>query len=177
MDTTGVGIGPDDRLGDIGPWRTGAATNDDQHGGMVVDEEPLEELSESECWTLLRSVDVGRLAAPSAAGGIEIFPVNHVVDQGSIVFRTAMGTKLSSAVDAHEVAFEADNVACTYSEQSDDPWSVVIHGTAALISRETELFDSFELAVRPWHDSSKPYFVRLVPTVVSGRRFRIEHDA
>jgi uncharacterized protein len=141
-----------------------------------VDEEPLEELSESECWTLLRSVDVGRLATPGAAGGIEIFPVNHVVDQGSLVFRTAMGTKLSSAVDAQEVAFEADNVACTYSQQVEDPWSVVVHGTAALISREVELFDSFELAVHPWHDSNKPYFVRLVPTVVSGLRFRIEHD-
>jgi uncharacterized protein len=142
-----------------------------------VDEEPLEELSESECWRLLRSVDVGRLATPAAGGGIEIFPVNHVVDQGSIVFRTAMGTKLSSAVDAHEVAFEVDNVACTYSEQLEDPWSVVIHGTAGLISLETELFDSFELTVHPWHDSTKPFFVRLVPMVVSGRRFRIEHTA
>jgi uncharacterized protein len=142
-----------------------------------VDEEPLEELSESECWMLLRSVDVGRLATPTAAGGIEIFPVNHVVDQGSIVFRTAMGTKLSSAVDAHEVAFEADNAACTYSDQVEDPWSVVMHGTAGLISLDTELFDSFELTVQPWHDSTKPYFVRLVPTVVSGRRFRIGHTA
>lgn len=142
-----------------------------------MDQEPLEQLSESECWTLLRSVDIGRLAIPTADGGVEIFPVNHVVDQGSIVFRTAMGTKLSSSVEAHEVAFEADNAACTFSQQVEDPWSVVMHGTASLISRETDLFDSFELAVRPWHDSNKPYFVRLVPTVVSGRRFRIEHNA
>ncbi len=141
-----------------------------------MDQEPLEELTESECWTLLRTVDVGRLAAPGAGGGIEIFPVNHVVDQGSVVFRTALGTKLSSAVDAAEVAFEADNAACNYSSQLEDPWSVVIHGKARLISLDTELFDSFELALQPWHDSTKPYFVRLVPTIVSGRRFRIERD-
>ncbi len=99
---------------------------------------------------------------------------NHIVDQGSLVFRTALGTKLTHALDAAEVAFEADNAARTYGEQLDDPWSVVIHGTAELITNDTELFDSFELNVRPWHISSKPYFVRLVPTGVSGRRFRVD---
>jgi nitroimidazol reductase NimA-like FMN-containing flavoprotein (pyridoxamine 5'-phosphate oxidase superfamily) len=139
-----------------------------------VEDLPLEELSESECWSLLRSVGIGRIAAPTARGGVEIFPVNHVVDQGSIVFRTALGTKLTAALDAPEVAFEADNAASTIDDQDDDPWSVVVHGTADLISLDTHLFDSFELAVRPWHRSNKPYFVRLVPTVVSGRRFRID---
>lgn len=142
--------------------------------------EPLEELSESECWTLLRTVDVGRLATPTSRGGVDVFPVNHVVDQGTIVFRTALGTKLTSALEATEVAFEADNAAHTFDEQverHEDPWSVVLHGSAELITLETELFDSFELTVRPWHVSDKPYFVRLVPTGVSGRRFRIEADS
>jgi len=138
-----------------------------------VDHEPLEELSGSECWTLLRTVDVGRLAAPNRRGGVDIFPVNHVVDQGSIVFRTAAGTKVTDAVEAPEVAFEADNAACSYDKQLDDPWSVVVHGVAELITIHTDLFDSFELSVRPWHISNKPYFIRLVPTSVSGRRFRM----
>ena len=142
--------------------------------------EPLEELSESECWTLLRTVDVGRLATPTGHGGVDVFPVNHVVDQGSIVFRTALGSKLTNALDAAEIAFEADNAAVRFDDQverGDDPWSVVIHGTAELITRQTELFDTFELAVRPWHVSDKPYFVRLVPTGVSGRRFRLEANS
>jgi nitroimidazol reductase NimA-like FMN-containing flavoprotein (pyridoxamine 5'-phosphate oxidase superfamily) len=138
-----------------------------------VDDQPLEALSESECWMLLRSVDVGRFAAPTPRGGVEIFPVNHVVDQGSIVFRTATGTKLDVVVAADEVAFEADNAAVAHDRQTTDPWSVVIHGKAELISGDTQLFDSFDLAVRPWHVSNKPYFVRLVPTAVSGRRFSI----
>lgn len=136
--------------------------------------EPLEELSESECWALLRTVDVGRLATPTSRGGVDVFPVNHVVDQGSIVFRTALGTKVTNSLNAQEVAFEADNAACTFDEQRDDPWSVVVHGSATLMTIETELFDSFELAVRPWHVSNKPYFIRLIPTAVSGRRFRVE---
>ena len=150
-----------------------APANDDRHGGIAVEIEPLEQLSESECWTLLRTVDTGRLATPTAHGGVDVFPVNHLVDQGSIVFRTALGSKLTNALGAAEVAFEADNVARTIGEQVVDPWSVVIHATAELITLDTELFDSFELTVRPWHVSNKPYFVRLVPTLVSGRRFRI----
>ncbi len=144
-----------------------------------MEHEPLEELSESECWALLRTVDLGRLATPTAGDGIDVFPVNHVVDQGSIVFRTATGTKLTSALEAAEVAFEADNAAPTFDrqvERRDDPWSVVIRGTAELITRQTDLFDTFELSVRPWHVSDKPYFVRVMPTSISGRRFRIDPD-
>lgn len=134
---------------------------------------PSEQLSESQCWGLLRTVDIGRLATPTAHGGVDVFPVNHLVDQGSIVFRTALGTKLTNALAATEVAFEADNTASTIDEQVVDPWSVVIHGTAELITLDTELFDSFELTLRPWHVLNKPYFVRLSPTHVSGRRFRL----
>ena len=142
-----------------------------------MDEEPLEELPESECWALLRTVDVGRLATPTMHGGVDVYPVNHIVDQGSIVFRTAMGTKVTTAVGASEVAFEADNAACSYDQQLDDPWSVVVHGRAELVTIQTELFDSFELAVRPWHVSNKPYYVRLVPTTVSGRRFHVQRNS
>lgn len=142
-----------------------------------MDDKPLEELSESECWALLRTVDVGRLATPTEHGGVDVYPVNHVVDQGSIVFRTAMGTKVTNAVDASEVAFEADNAARTYDEQVDDPWSVVVHGHAELVTIATGLFDSFEPAVRPWHVSNKPYFIRLVPTTVSGRRFHLQPNS
>lgn len=155
------------------PWRTVERATDNQHGGINVDE-PLEELSESECWALLRTVDVGRLATPTPGGGVDMYPVNHVVDQGSIVFRTARGTKMANAIEAAEVAFEADNAATTYDEQHDDPWSVIVHGHAELVTIATELFDDFEPAVRPWHVSNKPYFIRLLPTAVSGRRFRIE---
>jgi uncharacterized protein len=137
------------------------------------EDDPLEVLDESTCWELLRTVDVGRLAFPTPDGGVEIFPLNHVIDQGSIVFRTAVGTKLSGATAAAEVAFEADNSV----EHGGVAWSVVLHGRAELITHPTELFDSFELDVRPWHASRKPYFVRVSPTSVSGRRFAVDRTA
>lgn len=135
--------------------------------GMDATERPThEELSESECWRLLRSVDLGRLAT-AAADHVEIFPVNFLVDHGTIVFRTAAGTKLSSATRTAEVAFEADD--CNGADGV--AWSVVVRGTAEKVEGRTDVFDVFDLDLRPWHDSSKPFFVRLAPTAISGRRF------
>lgn len=51
------------------------------------------ELSAAESWALLRRAVVGRLAL-TVDGRPEIFPVNHMVDHGTVVFRTAVGTKL-----------------------------------------------------------------------------------
>jgi len=139
----------------------------------------MEQVDESTCWALLRSVDVGRLAIPvddDGAPGVQIFPVNHVVDQGSIVFRTALGTKLSQITDREDtptVAFEADNADAGTGRAEGDQvaWSVVVHGRAELITTATDVFDSFDIHVHPWHASRKPFFVRLVPYRVTGRRF------
>lgn len=134
-----------------------------------ANEEPIEVLGESECWALLRGVDVGRIAFATANGGVDIFPVNHLVDGGSIVFRTDAGAKLTGATDAHEVVFEADGSA----EQRGLAWSVIVKGRAEMIATATDLFESFQLNVQPWHASRKPYFVRVIPTTTTGRRFNI----
>src|SRR4051794_41761423 len=61
----------------------------------VVNE--VEVLSESACLSLLRSVDVGRLAI--AINNVpDIFPINFVMDGETVVFRTAEGTKLAGAL-------------------------------------------------------------------------------
>lgn len=138
-----------------------------------IEDEPVEFLDHGTCWRLLRSVEVGRLAMPTPYGGVDIFPVNHLVDQGSIVFRTALGSKLTHATDAQEVAFEIDGQGATGGDDAGTAWSVVIHGRAELIRRDTTIFDSFELDVRPWHLSHKPFFVRVTPTSVTGRRFHV----
>ena len=139
----------------------------------------MEHVDESTCWALLRDVDVGRLAIPvddEGVPGVQIFPVNHVVDLGSIVFRTALGTKLSQITDREDrpmVAFEADNADAGSGRTEGElvAWSVVVHGHAELITTSTDVFDSFDIHVHPWHASRKPFFVRLVPHRVSGRRF------
>lgn len=64
-------------------------------------------LSTSQSWELLREAVVGRLAVLLDAQP-DIFPINYLVDHGSIVFRTAEGTKLLAAVN-RKVAFEVDS--------------------------------------------------------------------
>jgi nitroimidazol reductase NimA-like FMN-containing flavoprotein (pyridoxamine 5'-phosphate oxidase superfamily) len=48
------------------------------------------ELSATESWALLRQTDVGRLAV-IVDDRPDIFPVNYLVDHGSVVIRTAPG--------------------------------------------------------------------------------------
>ena len=88
-------------------------------------------LSAHESLALLRASVVGRLAV-SITDHPDIFPINYVVDHGSIVFRTAEGTKLAAAVLGRGVAFEVDG----YDEPSGEAWSVVVKGHAVEIERD-----------------------------------------
>ena len=90
----------------------------------------MTDLPANVCWALLRSQEVGRLAV-SIADRPEIFPVNYVVDHGTVVFRTAEGTKLAGAVQGDAVAFEADG----YEPDTGEAWSVVVKGHAEEIAR------------------------------------------
>ena len=51
----------------------------------------------------------GRFAI-AIANHPDIFPINYVVDHGTVVFRTAEGTKLAGAVLGTGVAFEVDGL-------------------------------------------------------------------
>ena len=118
------------------------------------------------CWELLRAAEVGRVAVV-VEGRPEIFPVNHLVDGGSVVFRTAPGTKLAGAAQGAAVAFEVDGL----DAESDEAWSVVVHGRAREMRSFDEIIETAELPVSPWHEGVKPRFVRIEPDAVSGRRF------
>jgi uncharacterized protein len=132
-----------------------------------MDEGRLSVLDVNTCWALLRETEVGRLAVV-VDGGPEIFPVNYVVDHGTVVFRTADGTKLSAAVSG-DVAFEADGL----DRETGQAWSVVIKGSGGEIRELDDLLDASDLALSPWHGSPKHHFVRIVPVEVTGRRFPV----
>ena len=123
---------------------------------------------EHACWELLRSAPFGRLAA-SMAGNPEIFPVNHVVDHGTLVFRTAKGTKLAAVTLHPMVAYEADG----YDPVTHTAWSVVVKGRAVPVRQREELLETLFLPLHTWHEGSKPYFVRIVPDRVTMRRFQV----
>jgi uncharacterized protein len=123
------------------------------------------------CWALLATAEIGRLAVV-IGGRPKIFPVTFVIDRGSVVFRTAAGTKLA-AIRGTSVAFEADGI----DPQGPFAWSVVLEGRAEEIRQLQELAFAAKLPLSPWHPSPKPHFVRVVPGEIFGRRFRIDDRA
>lgn len=135
---------------------------------MELDRFGMEIIPVNECLALLRGEPVGRLAI-SITDHPDIFPINHVVDHGTVVFRTAEGTKLAAAVLGTAVAYEIDG----FDAQAGIAWSVVIKGRAFEIERLEDLIDAADLPLFPWHASPKHRYVRIEPDEISGRRFRV----
>jgi nitroimidazol reductase NimA-like FMN-containing flavoprotein (pyridoxamine 5'-phosphate oxidase superfamily) len=128
----------------------------------------LEILSLPECQRLLETAAVGRVAFV-VDGSPEVMPVNYVADpDGSIVFRTEKGTKLSAVLANPSVAFEVDETDPEWQKG----WSVLVKGRAQEIGGAAELRRARELAVRPWVRGETPHWVRIVPQEVTGRRIR-----
>ncbi|MFW2333375.1 pyridoxamine 5'-phosphate oxidase family protein [Ilumatobacter sp.] len=128
-------------------------------------------LSESECWSLLESHSVARLAV-DIGGQPDIFPINYLVDGKTIVFRSAAGTKLAGAVLSRHVAIEIDGL-----DDDRSVWSVVVKGMAREIEGMTERWAADDLPLYPWIASEKPNFVRIEPRLTTGRRFHVVEGA
>jgi nitroimidazol reductase NimA-like FMN-containing flavoprotein (pyridoxamine 5'-phosphate oxidase superfamily) len=111
---------------------------------------------------------VGRLAI-DIAGKPDIFPINFIVDDGSLVFQTGAGTKFAASALLHHVAFEIDG----YEPQQRTAWSVVVKGRAHQIERMQDVFAAQDLPLFPWAAHPKPNFVKISPTEITGRRFHI----
>lgn len=126
-----------------------------------------------ECWALLRTAPFGRLAL-CVDDRPEVFPINFVVDHGSLVYRTSEGTK-SSAAEKAASALEADGrLAPGTTEWVGDQemmWSVVVKGHTSTIGITAELMDTVQLPLHPWESGRKDRFMRLVPDSISGRAF------
>lgn len=125
-------------------------------------------LTTDECWSLLRRHNVARLAV-DIAGQPDIFPLNYVVDNDSLVFRSGAGTKLAGAILGRHVAFEIDGA----DEHDRSVWSVVVKGLAHEVEGMQERFAIEDLPLYPWIASDKPNFVRIEPRLVTGRRFNV----
>ena len=131
---------------------------------MLIDE-GLELLDEAECRRLLASSRLGRVAVNMAALPA-IFPVNFVVEDDHIVFRTGTGTKLEAATRHAVVAFECDQVDALEHEG----WSVMAIGQAELVTDASEVERLAHLPLTPWAGGERTSIVRLPIELISGRR-------
>ena len=121
-------------------------------------------LSEDECWQLLSSVTLGRLVATMGTR-LEIFPVNFVVQRRTVLFRTAEGTKLISALFNDRVLFEADD------HNVVDGWSVIVRGEPHLLEQPDEIAEAERGQLLSWIPTVKRRYVRIRSQEISGRRF------
>ena len=102
----------------------------------------IEVLTEDECWALLQAGGLGRLAT-AAKGMVDVFPINFLVHDRTVLFRSGPGSKLVNLTAAPLVAFEADSF--------DGRWhsSVVIHGRATRLDNDEEISRPASTALSP----------------------------
>lgn len=136
---------------------------------MAENQNPATELSLDEALELMGSQQLGRLVV-HLGDELELFPVNFVVSEGKIFFRTAEGTKLFSLEMDRRVLFEADDYG------ADEAWSVVVKGSARRLESNEEIQQADQLPLRPWLPTLKYNFVEITPAEVSGRRFELGEE-
>lgn len=129
------------------------------------DDETMTVLTHDECWEALRADEFGRLAY-RLGEEVNLAPLNYAVDGGTLLFRTAEGSKLLGVVMHPDVVFEIDG----YDE--DHAHSVIVRGTARQLEEDEE-HRAENVPLRPWLDTLKYNVVEITPTEISGRRFRL----
>ena len=123
---------------------------------------PTVELTEAECFELLDSQPVGRLAVARPDGPPMVVPVNYRRDGRAILFRTGPGLKVLLLRQSGSVSFQVDAIDWFHRTG----WSVLVHGTAY----EATHWETDHLDLESWTAGDKPTWVRIVTTVVTGRR-------
>ena len=124
-------------------------------------------LTTEECMRLLGTQSVGRLAVV-VAGYPTVVPLNFALDRGTVVFRSAPGTKLDAAQHGN-VAFQVDEI----DHQSRSGWSVLLTGMAEIIGDQHDeelVARTTSLNIDPYEPGDKTTWVRIITNSVTGRR-------
>ena len=136
---------------------------------MADFENPIEVLKEDEALELMGDQQLGRLVV-RIKDDFDIYPLNYVVNEGKIYFRTAEGSKLFTVSINDRVLFEADD------HTEDKAWSVIVKGRARILQRTDEIQEADELPLKPWLQTLKYNYVEITPEEISGRRFQLGEE-
>lgn len=120
----------------------------------------LTELDEAECFRLVATLEVGRIAVAGTGLAPLMLPVNYVLDRDMVVFRTDEGSKLLALLE-NPASFQVD----LFDSFHHTGWSVLIQGAVEEVDPE-QLGD---LSLHPWAPGRKVHWLRLLPAVVTGR--------
>jgi uncharacterized protein len=127
--------------------------------------EQAEEFSHSECILRLEADGVGRVAAILDCRPY-ICPVNYVLHEGAIVFRTRRGSHLHMATHDSYAALEIDRADFMYHEG----WSVLVQGRSSHIVDPAEVIALARVCVAPWAGDAMDSFVQIRLDEVHGER-------
>ena len=123
----------------------------------------LRELTRDECLELLATKSVGRVAY-CTPDGPEVLPLNYVVDDGTLLFRTSPHSALGRQLRLGVAAFQVDDV----DDYTESGWSVLVRGNVEPVS--TDDLPPASRRPRPWVGGVRPLHLRLTPRTVTGRR-------
>ena len=148
---------------------SGAGLNRPPGQRSAAQQAKLEELSPAQCRAHVAAGGVGRFLFAEPGRGPVAIPVNFRMDGDDVIFRTAHDGVIAAGVRQPQVSFDVDHL----DETSGEGWSVLMSGSARLITEPAELERVHVLGVEPWAGGSRPDFVRIVVTEVTGRRIRV----
>lgn len=123
------------------------------------------DLSDGQCWELLSATSTGRLGYEHE-GRVLIFPVNYLVHDRAVYFRTAREGSIGTATPRPSVSFEIDLA----KPERSGGWSVLANGPATHVDDAALLKVLWgRIMPEPWGAGYRDLFVRIEPTMLTGR--------
>jgi transcriptional regulator with XRE-family HTH domain len=130
----------------------------------------LAELSPDQCQALIAPGGVGRVVFVEEGRGPVAIPVNYQMDGNDVLFRTGSGAGIGDGVQqGSSVSFDVDHI----DEALGEGWSVLLTGTASIVTDPAELEHAASLRIEPWAGGDRPTYVRLRPRQITGRAIRV----
>jgi transcriptional regulator with XRE-family HTH domain len=129
----------------------------------------LGDLSPDQCQALIAPGGVGRLVFVEEGRGPVAIPVNYQMDGNDVLFRTGSSARIGDGIQQANVSFDVDHIDDTLGEG----WSVLLTGTASVVTDAAELERVATLGIEPWAGGDRPTYVRLRPQRVTGRAIRL----
>lgn len=136
-----------------------------------MSETVLEKLDESECLRLISPGGIGRLVF-AGRWGLTVLPVNYVLHDGAILFRTAEDSPTDEDLRSgiahaeYRVAFEIDE----FDAEAREGWSVLIQGPAHHLDSDAERAEAIAAGVKAWPGGQREQFLSIRPARITGRR-------
>lgn len=148
---------------------TGAGLNVPPGQRRAAKKPVLNNLTPDECRQLVAAGGVGRFLFVEPGRGPVAIPVNFRMDGYDVVFRTASEGSTTEGLREQQVSFDVDHL----DDALGEGWSVLLSGTASMITDPADLDHAKALGIDPWAGGDRPVYVRITVKQVTGRRIRV----